>query len=399
MRLLLACAYDPSNAVHGQGVIIGNTLAVTANEAQDQLPMEIGVALFRDGAHYRQSPEVQSQRVELRQPGRRLDRKAMLRTYFRLPLSGEERTYLSQVAEIAHRYDAVLWFGSPYDPVSREIAHHVGRPVIYHVSDSISLHEERRPGWSSFLKREVATRIEKDMVRRGGFAAVIYVGAADAARGRSFLTPATKPAILHLPLGVDVVRFRPQVRPPGARKTLLFAGSMCYAPNIDAAKRLVADILPLTRSGPSVRIVGHSPTKEVLALTEIGRPGSVTVTGWVEDIGAEYSQADVLVAPVELGAGMQNKVIEALASGIPVVTSPLVAAGIGQELPGLFVCRSPAEYAGQIDQLLTNDQLRKTAGDAGRKFMVDSYTWVQRTRRLKEVIVNGLGTNIFKPAT
>ncbi len=389
MRILLASAYDPLNQTQGQGVIIKHTLnAGMAGHPSEGI--EIGLSLFRDGARRPKNEMVThftNIRKEQYQPAPSLNRLSLIRDLLNLPLTRSERDYVSRIADIAKKYDIVLWFGSPYDPVTHRIAHEIECPVLCHVNDSISLHEERREGRGAILRRVIAARVEGEMLRNAGFAAIVYVGAVDAEKAQTILQGAeTITAVSRIPLGVDTDYFRPRAGRPAKRKTILFAGSMCYAPNIDAARRLVLEILPLVQCSPLVRIVGHSPPKEVQVLANRGDGTSIVVTGRVEDISEEYRNADLLVAPLERGAGMQFKVLDALASGVPVVTSPLVAGGIGPQVPGLFVCRSAAEYAAKIDQLLQSDQFRLDRGVAGRAHVERYYTWAKRTRSLLDLL-------------
>jgi glycosyltransferase involved in cell wall biosynthesis len=386
MRLLIASAYEPLNEMHGQGVIIKNTLATAGNLGSQ---LSIGLSLFRGGAPEKaRECEIEgiAIKVEYSQPGPSLSKTSMARSLLRLPMSQEENNFIRETAAIAVQYDAVLWFGSPYDPVTHHIARAVLCPVVYHATDSITLHEERRNGRGGAWRKIIATHVESMLLRHGRFAAAIYVGAADIARVRALTAKKYHGTrLVHLPNGVDPRRFYPRLKQPSGQKTVLFAGSMCYAPNIDAAKRLVLEVLPLVKSSTRVRIVGHSPTSAIIALAD-SMGGVVVVTGRVEDIGAEYAAADLLVAPIALGAGMQNKVLDALACGTPVITSTLVAKGLGRPIPGVIICETAEEYAKRIDELFAADQYRVELGASAREFIEKNFTWESRTRLLMQEI-------------
>ena len=107
---------------------------------------------------------------------------------------------------------------------------------------------------------------------------------------------------------------------------------MSYAPNVDAAQHLVKDILPRIQTRP-IRVVlaGAEPAASVTALAS----DEVTVTGWVDDIAAEYKRATLFVAPLRLGTGLQNKVLEAMASALPCVLSPHAFAPLGMPAHGM----------------------------------------------------------------
>ena len=158
---------------------------------------------------------------------------------------------------------------------------------------------------------------------------------------------------------VDMGRF-PQL--DGTVKTdanrLIFTGNMTYFPNADAAQFLVRDILPLVRREiPGVRVflVGQNPPLSVRALAGDG----VVVTGFVEDISAEYARSAVAVAPVRFGAGTLYKLLEPLALGVPVVTTTTGIGGLDLT-PGIdvLVADSAAALADHIVCLLRDPDLR-----------------------------------------
>ena len=125
--------------------------------------------------------------------------------------------------------------------------------------------------------------------------------------------------------------------------TLLFTGNMSYAPNVDAAQHLVKDILPQGQTRP-IRVVlaGAEPASSVTALAS----DEVTVTGWVDDIAAEYTRATLFVAPLRLGTGLQNKVLEAMASALAVrPLAPHAFAPLGMPAHGhAEICDQPQSF-------------------------------------------------------
>ena len=120
-----------------------------------------------------------------------------------------------------------------------------------------------------------------------------------------------------VPNGIDTVFFRrqkPVDSSSSASPTLLFSGNMSYPPNVDAAVQLVKHILPLVQT-PNVRVLiaGTQPVPAVLRLAS----EQVEITGWIPDIREAYGQADVFVAPLRIGTGQQNKILEAMAMELP----------------------------------------------------------------------------------
>lgn len=165
--------------------------------------------------------------------------------------------------------------------------------------------------------------------------------------------------IAHLPNAVDIPA--PRARPTSQSSSLLFVGNMTYAPNLQAARTLVADILPALRSPARVALVGPNDGRlETLAGSQ------VDVTGFVGDLADVYAAADVAVIALEAGAGTRLKILEAFAHRVPVVATPVAAAGLECE-PGrhLLVAADAAGLAAAVDRLLADAALaRQLAGAA-----------------------------------
>jgi sugar transferase (PEP-CTERM/EpsH1 system associated) len=135
---------------------------------------------------------------------------------------------------------------------------------------------------------------------------------------------------------------------------VVFSGSMDYLPNVDAACFFYREIFPLIkRARPDVQfvIVGRNPHP---SLRRLATDNSVQITGSVPDIRPYICAAEVAVAPMRIARGVQNKVLEALAAGRPVVTSSVVAAALGESLrPLIRVADNPADFAASVLQALT----------------------------------------------
>ena len=112
----------------------------------------------------------------------------------------------------------------------------------------------------------------------------------------------------------------------------------------------------------------------------------MTVPGFVPDLNASLNEAAVFVAPLRFAAGVQNKVLEAMSAARPVVTTPIVASGLGAQ-PGqdLLVADEPGAMAGQIVSLLQDGELRARIGRAGEEFVRSNYSWEHVTARMKEI--------------
>jgi len=189
-----------------------------------------------------------------------------------------------------------------------------------------------------------------------------------------------------VPNGVDLDRFHPAEgeRVPGHR--LVMTGKMSYHANEVAALRLVDDIMPKVWKvfpGAHVQLVGKDPSGKVRSLGDDPR---VTVTGRVDDTATYLREATVAVAATRYGAGVQNKVLEALACGTPVVASEAATRGIGIEILEFVPSAVESEgIADHIVQLLSDPQARSRLGRQGRAAMEMSHNWSRSLTRLERI--------------
>lgn len=188
--------------------------------------------------------------------------------------------------------------------------------------------------------------------------------------------------IVSIPNGVDLSYFQPTPSDAGLT-TVLFTGKMSYHANVAAALRLVRDIMPLVwQSRPDVRVVlaGKDPPPD---LRSLARDARVVVTGYVEDLRPHFAQASVAVSPLVYGAGIQNKVLEAMACGVPVITTPEAAdalvASVGTDI---LVADSNAAFSRQILGLLGDTTQRLACGAAGRRYVETHHDWQALGRQL-----------------
>lgn len=244
-------------------------------------------------------------------------------------------------------------------------------------------------GLSAFANAQEAKRLfafERAVAARADLS--LFVSAAEAALfvGKTGLG-ADK--ISFIENGIDLEAYDPAAprsaveRGEGA--LIAFTGQMDYRPNVDAVDAFARQVLPRIRAQhASARfvIVGRNPTPEVWGLGTL--PG-VLVTGEVPDTRDWLAAADVVVAPLLLARGIQNKILEAMAMGKPVVASPAAAEGIdaGRD-DGLIIAQDSAAQAAAVLALLANPARAKAAGRAARKRMIARYSWDAR--------LAGLGT-------
>lgn len=206
------------------------------------------------------------------------------------------------------------------------------------------------------------------------------------AQDRDLLPVTDKQQIAVIPNGVDTTYFI-----PGADKKnfeLLFNGNMNYPPNIESAQFLVNQVLPFVRKKhPHVRLLisGASPAPEVLALAGEG----VEVTGWVDDVRDSYRQSMILVAPMMISIGLQNKLLEAMAMQLPCVTTSLSNNAL-KAIPGehLLIAETAEEFALQIGYLLEHPEKAAAMAAAGREFVNARFDWSASTAKLEQLLMS-----------
>lgn len=218
---------------------------------------------------------------------------------------------------------------------------------------------------------------EKQAARQ--FDASLFVSEAEAGVFRQVVGPEAR-AVLALSNGVDFDYFDPRAAfeplPAAGASTIMFSGAMDYRPNVEAVRWFAQAVWPRVRAArPQAvfRIVGSKPATEVMKLH--GRDG-IDVTGRVEDMRPYLAAADVVVAPLRIARGIQNKVLEAMAMARPVVATAAAFEGIdaiaGEQL---LVEDEPAAYADHILELLDQPLRARAIGAAARRRVTERYSW------------------------
>lgn len=227
------------------------------------------------------------------------------------------------------------------------------------------------------LEHRLLARYEQRVFDRFGAHTII------SERDRSALPLPQKESVRVVPNGVDCEVFGGQRAE--AQWDVLFVGNMAYPPNVRAATRLVNEILPRIRSRrPDARalIAGANPVAAVRRLAGHG----VEVSGWVDDVVRCYSQSRIFVAPMEIGTGMQNKLLQAMAMGLPCVTTPLAAEALDL-LEGVLQVHSDSEHLARcITDLLDQPEVCRRLGREGRQTVVSNYQWESTAPALERAL-------------
>jgi sugar transferase (PEP-CTERM/EpsH1 system associated) len=194
------------------------------------------------------------------------------------------------------------------------------------------------------------------------------------------------------PHGVDTERFAPRDPALVEPELVVMTGVMRYAPNVEAALWFAREVWPRIRAArPQARfaLVGRDPVPALLALD--GRDG-IRVTGTVPDTGDWIARAAVCVAPIRAAAGLQNKLLEAMAMARPVVATPEANEGIGAAAGrDLLLAREPDAFAGAVLRLLADRERAETLGRAARAFVEAHWTWEGPFLALEREFYRALG--------
>lgn len=199
------------------------------------------------------------------------------------------------------------------------------------------------------------------------------------------LAPGARVAVV--PNGVDESLF--SIEPTRSKRpVILFVGNLAIPHNVDALELLAREILPRVREAlpdVSARVVGHSAGPDIQSLA---RACGLDLIGYVPALEDAYRGAAVFAAPLRFAAGVQNKILEAMASGLPVVTTSLGNQGLGAEDDReIFVRDDPAAFAETLIQVLKDGELGSAVGERARSFVRKNYRWDRVVERAEQLVV------------
>lgn len=184
--------------------------------------------------------------------------------------------------------------------------------------------------------------------------------------------------------GVDLTHFFPGNHEK--QFDIVFTGNMAYPPNVDAAIFLVKEIMPLVwKQKPDAKLLlaGASPVKKIKNLA--GK--RITVSGWMNDIRNAYLSSHIFIAPMRIGTGLQNKLLEAMALKIPAITTSLANAALGaRNGEEILIGNSAEEISGKILLLLNDQKMQYVLAEKGYDFVKTRYNWDVTTNKLKKLM-------------
>jgi glycosyltransferase involved in cell wall biosynthesis len=263
-----------------------------------------------------------------------------------------------------------------------------GRPSVLAALDAMHVNVAARALLATGLRRQLL-RTEVGRVRRfeageyGRFGRVVVVSDADRA---ALLEVNPSLEITVIPNGVDVQFYTPDPRSNQDPKRIVFTGVMSYAPNVLAAEFLAREVFPRIRSErPDARlaIVGRTPAARVSALAGLD---GVQVTGEVPDVRPWLTGSRVYACPMISGTGIKNKLLEAMACGVPCVATPRALQGLHVSVGRhVLVGTSAEELARELTRVLDDDKTAGSLGLAAREYVLSEHDWRAAARRYTRV--------------
>jgi len=258
-----------------------------------------------------------------------------------------------------------------------------GEKVVLDQIDALSLNMRRRAAKETNPLKKIAFSYEEAGMRRqeeasrGRYDACIVTSEVD----KEALDDSR---IKVVPNGVDTEYFILEETTKDI--DLVFTGNMGYFPNVDAACYLCEEILPeVLKIYPKLKmyIVGARPDSRVRSLAD---NKNIFVTGFVKDIRPYLNRAKVFVAPLRSGSGIQNKILEAMACGLKVVTTSHGNAGIkAEDRKHLIVVDDQAEFSNTLIDILKNGDKSEKLGQNAQVLVKDNFSWAKRARALESV--------------
>jgi len=285
------------------------------------------------------------------------------------------------------KYDAVYTFHLRMAPYSRGIKNAY---KILDLTDAVSLFlrrmiSHRHPLLRPIFHREAVSTNKYESEIVDDFDESWLISDLD----RRAIECRTKDDLIVVPNGIDTDHFVPDPSFKREENSILFVGYMGVE-SVVTVKYFLKEIFPKVLAKiPSAKfyIVGADPPPEIKKLS---KDKNIIVTGYIEDLRQYYGKASVLIAPMRFVAGVQNKILEAMAMEVPVVTSSLGNEGIdAAHGENIFVEDDPDMFALRVVDLLKDKALRESVGSNARKYVKGRFAWdsvAERMDRVAEII-------------
>lgn len=256
-------------------------------------------------------------------------------------------------------------------------------PKTLDYMDALSMGMERRIANANFLKKIfIKTEAKRLRIYERRMFEYFENKTIISQQDRNLIFHPEKAKIECIPNGIDERYFSfPEIRKDF---DLVFIGNMGYAPNVTASLYLMNEIIS---HFPNKKLLlsGANPNSQIIRTAEAHT--NVEVTGWVDDIRESYARGKIFVAPLMIGTGMQNKILEAMAMGIPCITTDLVNNAIGaKENEEIVVAKNTTEFIFEINRLLSDKELYHKIQKEGQRYVRENFTWKGSNEHLVRIM-------------
>jgi glycosyltransferase involved in cell wall biosynthesis len=295
-----------------------------------------------------------------------------------------ERTVLSYLEH--KKYSVVIWAVRHLDTAVRIRRKYAGTRFVIDICDSPTLWSLRDA--STHLIHRILTRYSSWKWRRlerkaqEVFDAAIYISNVDART----VSPRHNSRIHVIPNGTSHADVPPLVTASSSSKVIGFLGDMTYQPNISAVLRLAQRIFPriVAKQGDAtLLIIGRDPAPAIRRL----QCAAISVTGTVDDIWPYIARANIFVFPMIEGTGLQNKILETMYAGVPIVTTSIAANGIGAKSgEQLLVADADDEIAEQALKVMGDAQYAARLAERARTFVMREFSWPAILPRYEAIV-------------
>ncbi len=253
-------------------------------------------------------------------------------------------------------------------------------PKTLDYMDALSKGMERRiegSGWKKFIFKIEFERLKQfENLSYEFFENHTIISKAD----QEYIHHEKKTSIKVIPNGIDTDFFKTKKYNP--KYDLVFVGNLSYAPNIDVVEYISSNLMEkLVAFKPEIKILisGSNPSKKILKHAS----NNIIIQEWIPDIRIAYNSGRIFLAPLRIGTGLQNKLLEAMSLELPCITTNLANMALGAE-PNkeLFIAKEDEDYINIIKKLLDNQDLITRTGEKARAFVKSKFDWEKSTDEL-----------------
>ncbi len=199
---------------------------------------------------------------------------------------------------------------------------------------------------------------------------------------QSYIPHPNNTTIQIIPNGVDADFY--QNKSSEKKHDLLFIGNLSYAPNIYAINYAAEHIMPQLKS-LTLAIVGATPNREIFKL----QSANIKIIGWVDDSRDAYNESKIMIAPMFISIGLQNKILQAMSMEIPCVITSMANNALGAIAEKeVLIADTPEEFITQINRLLSDHFLYESITTNGRKFILKNFNWTENVEKINQLLMN-----------